>query len=59
MKKPMEIMGNKAKDAIENFMKAFPDYEIEHVVANLQVKPTKIKGSLEIKMKKKQTEEEK
>ena len=57
MKKPMEIMGTKARDAIENFMKAFPDYEIEHVVANLQVKPTKIQGSLEIKIKKRKEEE--
>ena len=57
MKRPMEIMGNKARDAIENFMKAFPDYEIEHVIASLDVKLTKIKGSLEIKIKKRKEEE--
>lgn len=49
----MEIMGKQARNAIDNFMKAFPEYEIEHVVANLEVKPTKVKGDLEIKIKKK------
>jgi len=53
MKKPMEIMGDKAKDAIENFMKAFPDYEIKYVVADLEVKIPQIKGALQIRMKKK------
>lgn len=53
IKHPMEILGNKAKDAINNFMKAFPEYEIEHIVADLEVKPIKIKGSLQVKMKKK------
>lgn len=51
--KPMKPMGKKAREAIENFMEAFPDYEIEHVVADLQVKIPQIKGSLKIKMKKK------
>ena len=49
-------MGNQSRNAIENFMKAFPDYEIEHVVANLQVRPTKIQGSLQIKIKKRKEE---
>lgn len=53
MKKPMEIMGNKARKAIENFMKAFPNYKIEHIVADLQVKIRGIEGTLQIKMKKK------
>jgi len=56
MKRPMEIMGTKARDVIENFMKAFPDYEIEHVIANLELKLTKIQGSLEIKIREKQKE---
>jgi len=57
MKRPMEIMGSKARNVIENFMKAFPDYEIEHVIADLDVRPTKIQGSLEIKIKKRKEEE--
>jgi len=57
MKRPMEIMGNKARDAIENFMKAFPDYKVEHVIAELEVKPTKIRGNLEIKIKKRKEDE--
>jgi len=32
----MEIMGKEARNAIDNFMKAFPEYEIEHVVAILK-----------------------
>lgn len=46
-------MGEQARKGIDNFMKAFPDYEIEHIVADLEMKTTKIKGSLQIKMKKK------
>jgi len=52
MKRPMEIMGKQARTAIDNFMKALPEYKIEHVVANLEVKPTKVQGNLEIKIKK-------
>jgi len=33
-------------------MKAFSDYEVEHVVADLEVRPTKIKGKLQIKIRK-------
>lgn len=56
MPKPiMENVGKQAKKGIENFMKAFPDYEIEYIVADLQLKPNPIqsKGTLQIKMKKK------
>lgn len=53
MTNPMELAGNRARHGIENFMKAFPDYEIEYIVADLQVGITKIKGTLQIKMKKK------
>jgi cephalosporin hydroxylase len=55
-KKAMKIMGDTARQAIESFMKAFgEDYEIEYVVADLQLKPNPLqsKGSLQIKMKKK------
>ena len=53
IKPPMKIMGEQARKGIDNFMKAFPDYEIEYVIADLELKPTKIKGSLQVKMKKK------
>jgi hypothetical protein len=53
--KAMKIMGNTARQAIDNFMDAFKDYEIEYVVADLQLKPNflQTKGTLQIKMKKK------
>ena len=64
MTKLMNVAGNKAmkragevaKQAIDNFMLAFQDYEIEYVVADLQLKPNPLqsKGSLQIKMKKKE-----
>ena len=55
--KTMEIAGDKARRAIENFMKAFRDYEIEHIVADLQVKIRGIQGTLQIKMKKQKEED--
>ena len=55
--KTMEIAGDKARRAIENFMKAFRDYEIEHIVADLQVKIRGIEGTLQIKMKKRKEED--
>lgn len=53
--KAMKIMGNTARQAIENFMDAFKDYEIEYIVADLQLKPNPLqtKGTLQIKMNKK------
>ena len=51
----MEIMGEQARKGIDNFMKAFPDYKIEHVVADIEIKPTKIKGSLQIKIRTKES----
>lgn len=48
----MKIMGEQARKGIDNFMKAFPDYEIDSVVADLEVRPTKIKGKLQIKIRK-------
>ena len=55
MKAPMRIMGEQAKKGIDNFMKAFPNYEIEYIIADLQLKPNPLqsKGSLQVKMKKK------
>ena len=50
--KAMKIMGNTARQAIDNFMLAFQDYEIEYIVADLQLKPLHSKGTLQIKMKK-------
>jgi hypothetical protein len=38
-------------------MEAFPDYEIEYVVADLQVKIPQIKGSLQIKIKRRKEED--
>lgn len=55
--KPMKPMGKKAREAIENFMEAFPDYEIEHIVADLQVKIPQIKGALQVKMKKRKEDD--
>jgi len=52
--KAMEIMGKTAKQAIDKFMLAFQDYEVDYIVADLQLKPNPLqsKGSLQIKMKK-------
>lgn len=50
----METAGKKAKQGIDNFMKAFTDYEVEHIVADIEVAgkiPTP-KFVLQIKMKK-------
>jgi len=52
--KPMKPIGKKAREAIDNFMEAFPDYEIEYVVADLKVHIPQIKGSLQLKMKKRE-----
>lgn len=46
------LMTKKLSKGIDNFMKAFSDYEVEHVVAHLEVRPTKIKGRLQIKIRK-------
>jgi hypothetical protein len=51
-REPMEFIGDKSRKAIDDFMKAFPDYEIEYVVADIQVKIPQIKGTLQIKMRK-------
>ena len=50
----MKIAGDKAKRGIDNFMKAFADYEVEHVVADIEAvgKIPEIKIALQIKMKK-------
>jgi calcineurin-like phosphoesterase len=53
--KAMEIMGKTARQGIDNFMKAFSkDYEIEYIIADLELKPLHSKGTLQIKMKKKE-----
>lgn len=50
--KTMEIMGKTARQGIDNFMKAFSkDYEIEYIIADLELKPLP-KGTLQVKMKK-------
>jgi hypothetical protein len=51
-REPLEFVGEKAKKALENFKTAFPDYEIEYLVAELEVKiPHVGKGSLKVKMR--------
>ena len=52
--KAMETAGKKAKQGIDNFMKAFTDYEVEHVVADIEAvgKIPELKIALQIKMKK-------
>ena len=52
--KSMEIGGKKARQGINNFMKAFTDYEVEHVIADITAEGTipKLKIALQIKMKK-------
>lgn len=52
--KAMKIMGKTARQAIDNFMLEFQDYEIEYIVADLQLKPNpfQTKGTLQVKMKK-------
>ena len=59
MKAPMKIMGEQAKKGIDNFMEAFQDYEIETIVAELQLKPNPFqsKGALKVKMKRRKKEE--
>lgn len=47
----MKVAGDRARKVIDNFMKAFPEFEIEYVVADLQLKATQIKGTLQIKIK--------
>jgi hypothetical protein len=61
MKNPIRSVGKKtgekAKEAIDDFTEAFQnsDYEIEFIVAELQLSPNPIKniGTLQIKIKKK------
>jgi len=56
--KPMEIAGKQARKALDSFKKAFSDYEIEYVVADLELKIPQVgKGSLKVTMKKKNTEQ--
>ena len=52
--KTMEIAGDKARRGLDNFMKAFKNYEVEHVVADIKVggKIPELKIALQIKMKK-------
>lgn len=57
--KAMETAGKKAKQGIDNFMKAFTDYEVEHVVVDIEVAgkiPTP-KIALQFKMKKRKEED--
>jgi calcineurin-like phosphoesterase len=50
--KVMETMGKTARKGIDNFMKAFSeDYEIEYIIADLELKPLP-KGTLQVKMRK-------
>lgn len=58
--KAMKFAGDKARHGIDNFMKAFKDYEVEHVVANIEAvgkKIPEIKIALQIKMKKRKEED--
>jgi len=53
--KAMKTAGDTARHGIDNFMKAFKDdYEVEHVVAEIEVvgKIPQLKIALQIKMKK-------
>lgn len=52
--KMMKVAGDKAKRGIDNFIKAFPNYRIEQVVADIEVtgKIPELKVALQIKMKK-------
>lgn len=50
----MKRAGEVAEQAIKHFMFAFQDYEIEYVVADLQLNPNPLRSSLQIKMKKKE-----
>lgn len=55
----MKTAGKKARQGIDNFMKAFEDYEVEHIVADIEVAgkiPTP-KFALQIKMKKRKGED--
>jgi len=54
--KMMEIVGDKAKRGIDNFMKAFEkDYEVETIIADIEAggKIPQLEIALQIKMKKK------
>jgi len=57
--KAMETAGKKAKQGIDYFMIAFEDYEVEHVVVDIEVAgkiPTP-KIALQFKMKKRKEED--
>ena len=49
---PLAVIGKESRLALDNFKESFPEYEIEYIVADLQVKIPQIKGILQIKMRK-------
>ena len=51
--KPLEPLVKRAKGMVKLWEKEFPTYEIETIVADLEVKIRGIKGTLKISMKKK------
>jgi len=47
-----------AKEIVDSWEEKFPDYEIESIVADLELNlPKSLKGSLKVTMKKKNTEQ--
>lgn len=49
---PLAVIGKESRRALDNFKESFPDYEIEYIVADLQVEIPKVKGTFQIKMRK-------
>ena len=53
--KPLKPLVKRAKELVELWQKEFPDYEIETIVADIEVNiPRVAKGMLKVSMKKKE-----
>lgn len=55
MKSMLKFAGEKSRKTVDDFMESFEDFEIEYIIADLQLSsnPLKTKGNLQIKIKKK------
>ena len=56
MQKPLEFLRKRVRELLDALKEDFPDYQIEQVVADLELKiPKMAKGSLKVTMRKKNT----
>ncbi|MEM2995678.1 MAG: hypothetical protein QXI91_06685 [Candidatus Bathyarchaeia archaeon] len=61
-KEPMELAGEKVKEALENFKRPFKnsEYEVDYIIADLRLGfPNVIKGSIQVKMNRRKEKEAK